>query len=97
MKITKTRLKEIIKEELENVSEAGMPMGPPKGTPDPLMKGMDVDKFWPGGGDFGGPGQADKLLKDLKGIVQALGGENLNAHNLETVQGILDGLKASII
>ena len=94
MKITKTRLKEIIKEELENVSEAGMPMGPPRGTPDPIMGGMDVDKFFPGGGD---PGQADKLLKDLKGIVQALGGQNLNAHNLETIQGILDGLKASVM
>tara|TARA_Y100001973_G_C5184976_1_gene327234 strand:+ start:629 stop:862 length:234 start_codon:yes stop_codon:yes gene_type:complete len=76
MKITKTRLKEIIKEELESVSEAGMPMGP---------------------GPGGDPGQADKLLRDLKGIVQALGGQNLNAHNLETVQGILDGLKASVM
>ncbi len=88
MKSTKTRLKEIIKEELATTVEEGEYRGNPN---------KPWDAFFPPSESEEQPGQTDKLLKDLKGIVQALGGENLNAHNLETVQGILDGLKASVM
>jgi len=71
MKISKEQLRQIIIEELESISETGrdIPMGPPRGTPDPLTKGMDVDKFFPSSGAGSAQQEISKMLNTVLSLL----------------------------
>ena len=85
MKITKDKLTKIIKEELISILSEGHGqryMPGRKGDMGPAIAGPASDPM--------------SGLKDLQMALRALGPDSLTADNLETIQSLLDRLKASV-